>query len=84
MLIDVTEAGMLMLVSPVQLEKAEVPIDVTELGMFTLVSPVQLKKALSPIDVTVLGIVYVVPCLPGGYCTRVVLALLKKTPSTEQ
>ena len=49
-----------MLVKPLQLENAPVPIEVTELGMVTLVRPLQLRNAPSPIEVTELGMVTLV------------------------
>ena len=52
---EVTELGMVMLVSEVQPEKALSPIKVTELGMVTLVREVQPEKAPPPIVVTELG-----------------------------
>jgi hypothetical protein len=53
----VTELGIVMLVNPLQLEKAPSPILVTELGIVMLVNPLQLEKAPSPILVTESGIV---------------------------
>ena len=52
-----TVSGMVTDVSPVQPEKAELPIAVTPEGIVTEVSPVQPEKAVLPIAVTPEGIV---------------------------
>ena len=51
----VTLSGIVMLVSPLQPEKAELPMLVTLSGIVTLVSPVQPEKASAPILVTLSG-----------------------------
>ena len=53
----VTLAGRLMLVSPVQLLKAEDPMELIPDGKVTLVSPAQSEKASLPIAVTPVGTV---------------------------
>ena len=57
---EVTLSGMVMLVSEVQLENAELPIEVTLLGMVMLVSEVQLENAELPMEVTPSGMVMLV------------------------
>ena len=42
---EVTLLGIVMLVSPVQFQKAPVPIEVTPFWIVILVSPVQFQKA---------------------------------------
>jgi hypothetical protein len=62
----VTLLDMVMLVSPVQLEKAYLPMVVTLLGMTREpVSPEQPEKAFSPMPVTPLGIFMAPDILPG-------------------
>ena len=56
----VTLSGMVMLVKPVQPEKAQSPMLVTLLPIVTLVNLVQPEKALSPMLVTLTGIVTLV------------------------
>lgn len=63
----VTLLGMVMLVRPVQSQKAQSPMLVTPLGMVMLTRPVQPEKASTPMFVTPLGIVYTVSALPSGY-----------------
>ena len=55
-----TLEGMVMLVNPVQPQKAPLPIEVTLEGMVMLVNPVQSSNAYSPIEVTLEGIVTLV------------------------
>ena len=52
---EVTELGILTLISDVQPEKAPLPMEVTELGMEMLVREEQPEKARSPMEVTVFG-----------------------------
>ena len=49
---EVTLAGMVTLVSPVQPENVKGLMEVTLAGMVTLVSPVQLENAELPMEVT--------------------------------
>ena len=60
----VTELGIVISVSPVQPENAELPILVTELGIVISVSPTQQKNAELPIPVTSSPKIYVVTCSP--------------------
>ena len=48
---EVTESGIVILVSPVQPENAEEPIEVTESGIVMLVSESKLSNAWEPIEV---------------------------------
>ena len=50
----------IMLVRPLQLRNAYLPISVTDLGMVTIVKPLQFSNARSPILVTDLGMVTLV------------------------
>jgi hypothetical protein len=52
---EVTDDGMLTDISPVQPEKAILPMEVTDDGIFTDVSPVQPENAAEPMEVTVDG-----------------------------
>ena len=58
--IDVTEAGIVIDVKPVQPWNALPPIDLTKAGILIDVKPVQPEKTLLPIDVTV-----TLPNIPG-------------------
>ena len=57
---EMTDCGIVMLVSPWHHPKAYAPIEVTELGIVMLVSPSHHPKAVSPIEVTELGMVMLV------------------------
>jgi len=61
--IEVTDPGMIILHSLVQLPKEPTPIEVTEFGMSRLASLTQSRKAQFPIEVTESGIVMLLSVL---------------------
>ena len=74
----VTPSGIVTLVRDLQPLKACWPMLVTLSGIVTLVRDVQPPKAPAPMLVTLSGIAYAAKA--PGYCTKVVLSLLNRTP----
>ena len=63
---EVTELGIVMLVSPLHSKKTLLPITVTEFGIDMLVNSTQYPKAIEPMDVTEFGITMSVKLLQSA------------------